>query len=75
MIVIYGKLLENSIELALNDGSIDYVFATGNFNDNQLNQQNSRIKTLLTQFSMTQLNEEPTYFTEHSSSIYYLPTT
>jgi hypothetical protein len=43
--------------------------ATGDFNENQLNCSNSKIKSLLAQFSLNQLIDTPTHFTEHSSSL------
>ena len=43
---------------------------TGEFNINQLNNTiNDKIGSLLTQFSLHQLISEPTYVTEHSSSL------
>ena len=43
---------------------------TGEFNINQLNNTiNDKIGSLLTQFSLHQFISEPTYVTEHSSSL------
>lgn len=61
--------LENTFDLALNDNSVDYIMTTGDFNENQLNSSNSKIKSLLAQFSLNQLIDTPTHFTEHSSSL------
>jgi hypothetical protein len=61
--------LENTFDMALNDNSVDYVMATGDFNENHLNSSNSKIKSLLAQFSLNQLIDTPTHFTEHSSSL------
>jgi hypothetical protein len=38
--------VENSIESAVNDGSIDYVIVTGDFNDNQLDVNNVKMRTI-----------------------------
>ena len=61
--------LENTFDMALNNNSVDYIMATGDFNENQLNSSNSKIKSLLAQFSLNQLIDTPTHFTEHSSSL------
>ncbi|CAC5379801.1 unnamed protein product [Mytilus coruscus] len=61
--------LENSLDMALNDNHVDYIMITGDFNDNQINCANSKIRPLLTQFSLNQLIDEPTHFTEQSSSL------
>ncbi|CAC5395380.1 unnamed protein product [Mytilus coruscus] len=61
--------VEMSFDMALNDASIDYIVVTGDFNDNQLNKVNSKVSSLLTQFSLTQVIDEPTHFTEQSSSL------
>ncbi|VDI61697.1 Hypothetical predicted protein [Mytilus galloprovincialis] len=55
--------------MASNDNTINYIMATGDFNDNQLAPVNSKITPLLSQFSLTQLIDEPTHFTESSSSL------
>ena len=64
--------LENTFDMALNDNSVYYIMATGDFNENQLNSSNSKIKSLLSQFSLNQIIDTPTHFTEHSSSLIYL---
>ncbi|CAC5355799.1 unnamed protein product [Mytilus coruscus] len=61
--------LENSLDMALNDNHVDYIMITGDFNDNQINCANSKIRPLLTQFSLNQLIDEPTHFTEQPSSL------
>ena len=60
--------IEHSIDLALN---CNYdIILTGDFNINQLNNNiNDKIGSLMTQFSLHQLITEPTYVTEHSSSL------
>jgi hypothetical protein len=46
------------------------IILTGDFNINQLNNNiNDKIGSLMTQFSLHQLITEPTYVTEHSSSL------
>jgi hypothetical protein len=65
---IWGKL-ESSIEMAINDTAIDDVIITGDFNDNQLDYSRTKISFLLTKFSLLQMIDEPTHFTEHSSSL------
>jgi hypothetical protein len=45
----------NTFDIALNNNSVDYIMATGDFNENQLNSSNSKIKSLLAQFSLNQL--------------------
>jgi hypothetical protein len=61
--------VENSIESAVNDDSIDYVIVTGDFNDNQLDVNNVKMRNISMQYSLQQLVEDPTNFTEHSSSL------
>ena len=61
--------VENSIESAVNDDNIDYVIVTGDFNDNQLDVNNVKMRNILMQYSLQQLVEDPTNFTEHSSSL------
>ena len=61
--------LESSIEMAINDTAIDDVIITGDFNDNQLDYSRTKISFLLTKFSLLQMIDEPTHFTEHSSSL------
>ena len=62
--------LESSIEMAINDTAIDDVIITGDLNDNQLDYSRTKISSLLTtKFSLAQMIDEPTHFTEHSSSL------
>ena len=42
--------LESSIEMAINDTTIDDVIITGYFNDNQLDYSRTKISSLLTKF-------------------------
>ena len=59
--------IEQSIDLALNNNHA--IIIVGDFNNNQLNNNtNNKIRSLLTQYSLYQLIDEPTYITEHSSS-------
>jgi hypothetical protein len=59
--------IEQSIDLALNSNHA--IIIVGDFNNNQLNNNtNNKIRSLLTQYSLYQLIDEPTYITEHSSS-------
>jgi hypothetical protein len=55
--------------MAINDTAIDGVIITGDFNDNQLDYSRTKISFLLTKFSLLQMIDEPTHFTEHSSSL------
>ena len=56
--------------MAINDTAIDNVIITGDFNDNQLDYSRTKISSLLTtKFSLPQIIDEPTHFTEHSSSL------
>jgi hypothetical protein len=45
---------------------------TGDFNDNQLDVNNVKMRTISMQYSLQQLVEDPTNFTEHSSSLIHL---
>jgi hypothetical protein len=53
--------------MAINDTTIDDVIITGYFNDNQ--NSSTKIGSLLTKLSLAQMIDEPTYFTQHSSSL------
>ncbi|CAC5365976.1 unnamed protein product [Mytilus coruscus] len=60
--------IEQSIDLALSC-NLD-IIVTGDFNTNQLrNTTNDRISMIKAQFSLHQLISDPTYITEHSSSL------
>jgi hypothetical protein len=66
---IYNGLIEDSIALAV-DTNITNIIITGDFNYNALNNLSNRtISALTQQFSLAQLIEEPTHFTENSESI------
>ncbi|CAC5381576.1 unnamed protein product [Mytilus coruscus] len=54
--------------MALNDNK-DNIIVSGDFNENQLNISNSKVKALLNQFSLTQMIDEPTHFTENFTSL------
>ena len=58
--------VENSIESAVNEDNIDYVIVTGDFNDIQLDVNNVKMRNISMQYSLQQLVEDPTNFTEHS---------
>jgi len=58
---------EHSLDLALNSNCD--VIITGDFNVNQLSNNTAKIDNILIQFSLHQLITEPTYMTEHSSSL------
>ena len=60
--------LETSLELASSDNRIDHIILNGDFNDNQFDPRNTKVKSLLSQFSLSQMIDEPTHFTENSSS-------
>ncbi|CAC5401986.1 unnamed protein product [Mytilus coruscus] len=60
--------VETSLDMALNDNK-DNIIVSGDFNENQLNISNSKVKALLNQFSLTQMIDEPTHFTENSTSL------
>ena len=65
----YNLDIENSLYLAV-DTDISDITVTGDFNLNALNPQMSRkIDSLCTQFSLYQSINQPTHFTEHSSSL------
>lgn len=61
--------IENSLYLAV-DTDISDIIVTGDFNLNVLNPQMPRnLDSLCTQFSLYQSINQPTNFTEHSSSL------
>ena len=65
----YLSSIDDSVDLATDTG-ISNIIITGDFNLN-VNNHNTlkKIKTLCCQFSLYQLIDKPTNFTEHSSSI------
>ena len=65
----YFTNIEDSISLAIDTG-ISNIIITGDFNFNYLNAQARRkIDMLCTQFSLHQPIDQPTHYTEHSSSL------
>ena len=67
--LIYNTTMEDSIHLAVDTG-INDIIITGDFNLNMYNSQSARkINDLCYQFSLTQVINEPTHFTEHFSSL------
>ena len=65
----YYSDIENSLNLAV-DTDISSIIVTGDFNLNVLNQTTLRkIEHFCTQFSLHQSVNQPTHFTEHSSSL------
>ena len=66
----YFSGIEDSIALAVDSPEISEIIITGDFNLNVLNPLNARkIYSLCTQFSFYQSINQPTHFTENSSSI------
>ena len=65
----YYSTIEDSIHLAVDTGLND-IIVTGDFNFNLLSAQTSRkIEYFCTQFSLYQSIDQPTHFTENSSSL------
>ena len=65
----YFSSIEDSIYLAVDTGIKDIVI-TGDLNYNMLNiQASSKIKSLCEQFSLVQIINDPTHYTEHSHSL------
>ena len=61
--------IENSIDLAY-DSNIGNIMITGDFNLNYLDDSNKRkLSSVFGQYDLTQLIQEPTPFTENSSSL------
>ena len=66
---VYNSLIEDSISLAVDTGIPDIIIM-GDFNWNSLqNQSNRKTESVCNQFNLVQCIEEPTHFTENSSSI------
>lgn len=66
---IYFSSIEDSIHLAVDTGITDIII-TGDFNCNMLNAQLSvKVKNLCEEFSLSQTINQPTHYTEHSSSL------
>ena len=65
----YATIIENSIHLAVDTGIRDIIL-TGDFNYNMLKTSTARkICDFCVEFSLTQMIDEPTHFTETSSSV------
>ena len=65
----YFSSIEDSLHLAIDTGIQD-IIVTGDFNFNMSNAQLSvKIKDLCEQFAFNQVIDEPTHYTEHSSSL------
>ena len=65
----YNLDIENSLYQAI-DTDISDLVVTGDLNLNVLNPPTSRkINSFCTQFSLYQTIDQPTHFTEHSSSL------
>ena len=65
----YLNLIENSIGLAFDTGIRDIII-TGDFNLNTLvDTSRKKIESFCLMFGLNQCIEEPTHFTEHSSSV------
>ena len=68
----YLAYIEDSISLAI-DTCIPELIITGDFNLNLFNQESFRkIHSICTQLSLYQCIDEPTHYTEHSSSVIHL---
>ena len=66
---LYFSSIEDSKHLVV-DTCINDIIITGDFNYNMLNAHTSnKIKSIFGQFSLTQTINNPTHFTEHSSSL------
>ena len=66
---IYIQSIENSMSLAV-DSNIKEILIMGDFNYNMLESSGrNKIESLCRQFSLSQLINEPTHYTEHSSSL------
>lgn len=64
----YWNLIQLSIELAFNTG-IANILITGDLNDNVLAVNNCGLTDIMNQFDLKQLIDEPTHYTETSTSI------
>ena len=61
--------IENSIALAI-DTNISDIIVPGNFNFDLLNERSSRkIESICTQYTLFQVINQPTNFTEHSATL------
>ena len=60
--------IETSLDLATDTGIQD-IFITGDFNIDYIKSSNERFKNIVKSYSLTQLVNEPTHYTENSSSL------
>jgi hypothetical protein len=60
-------LIEHSIDLAVDTG-INTIVVLGDFNEDQLKPQNNKMSNIFVKYNMNQFINEPTHFTENSSS-------
>ena len=66
---LYNRLIEDSIHLAA-DTNIGNIIVTGDLNYNMLTPTSARkIESICQQLSLSQIIEDATHFTEHSSSL------
>lgn len=64
----YWNLIEQSIDLAV-DTKIKSIIITGDFNENQLNINNNKVKDILSLYDLHQLITVPTSITENSETL------
>ena len=64
-------LIKLSIYLAVDTG-VNTISILGDFNEDQVKQQNSKIADVLVKYDMVQLFNDPNHFTETSSFVIYL---
>ncbi|MEW8547607.1 MAG: reverse transcriptase family protein, partial [Candidatus Thiodiazotropha sp.] len=66
--VEYFNLISESLDRAFNTNIKD-ILVLGDFNYNMLNSSNNKMSDLIQEYSLKQLIEEPTHFTESSESL------
>ncbi|MEW8544911.1 MAG: reverse transcriptase family protein [Candidatus Thiodiazotropha sp.] len=66
--IAYFDRIKESIDRAYNTGLID-IYILGDFNSNMYIANNNKMRDLIQEFNLKQLINEPTHFTEHSSSL------
>lgn len=66
--IAYFELIKESIDRAYNTSIVD-IYILGDFNINMYNDNNNKMKGLIQEYNLKQLVNEPTHFTEHSSSL------
>ena len=64
-------LIEHSIDLAVDTG-VNAIVVLCDFNEDQLKPQNNKMFNIFVRYNMIQFINEPTHFTENSSSCIYL---